>query len=541
MPRKPKGSLSGDGTPWIARITLDGRRPRFELPTFGPGERGGAEARCEQLAVLAKQLTEAGHASLALPLLERAAAADERVLPVVLEAARRLCSGQAIGPLARTDMTFRDFGKQWTSGALHRRWPDQVRKKKSAKDDRQRFEKHVYPIVGDVLVIEFSLDHADAVMASLPSSLSQASRRQVAQAMNRLLSLAVYPARVIERNPLPRGFLPKLGARKALSFLYPQEDAQLMAATHIPLEQRIFWGVLAREGMRFGEATAMVWSDLDLLRGAVRLDENKTDDPRAWALDPGVVRALARYEQLLQPGDELVFTDPDGRSFSEDQHVAQTFRDALQAAGVRRPELFERSSRRLPIRVHDLRATFITLALANGKTETWVADRTGHRSSVMINRYRRAARRVSELGLGTLIPLDEAIPELRPRRGNGQETATGSAAASGSKRVSRRLPNHVALVAEAGLEPALPRKADFESGWWRRERQRPAGSWGFQGARCARSGRRGRFRGPFGRFRDPPTAADCDAGHRCGRGDAGRGSGGGEGRQRGGGEAAGVG
>ena len=61
--------------------------------------------------------------------------------------------------------------------------------------------------------------------------------------------------------------------------------------------------------------------------------------------------------------------------------------------------------------MHDLRATFVTVSLANGKTETWVADRTGHRSGAMINRYRRAARTWAELGLGSLAPLDEAIPE----------------------------------------------------------------------------------------------------------------------------------
>jgi hypothetical protein len=31
----------------------------------------------------------------------------------------------------------------------------------------------------------------------------------------------------------------------------------------------------------------------------------------------------------------------------------------------------------------------------------------------MINTYRRAARQVAELNLGTLLPLNEAIPELR--------------------------------------------------------------------------------------------------------------------------------
>ena len=78
-----------------------------------------------------------------------------------------------------------------------------------------------------------------------------------------------------------------------------------------------------------------------------------------------------------------------------------------------RPELFTRSEHRLRVRAHDLRATFVTLALAAGKSESWVADRTGHKSSAMINKYRRTARFASELGLGELAPLDQAVPELR--------------------------------------------------------------------------------------------------------------------------------
>ncbi|MDF3071599.1 MAG: putative integrase/recombinase [Polyangiaceae bacterium] len=54
--------------------------------------------------------------------------------------------------------------------------------------------------------------------------------------------------------------------------------------------------------------------------------------------------------------------------------------------------------RKLP--VHDLRATFATLSLANGKTETWVADPTGHRTGQMISRYRSAAGSATELELG---------------------------------------------------------------------------------------------------------------------------------------------
>ena len=43
------------------------------------------------------------------------------------------------------------------------------------------------------------------------------------------------------------------------------------------------------------------------------------------------------------------------------------------------------------------------------QTPTWVADRTGHKSSAMINRYRRAARLASELNLGPLAPMDTAV------------------------------------------------------------------------------------------------------------------------------------
>ena len=91
------------------------------------------------------------------------------------------------------------------------------------------------------------------------------------------------------------------------------------------------------------------------------------------------------------------------------------FRDDLRAAGITRPQLFDCSKQRQPIRVHDLRGTFVTLALAMGRTEAWVADRTGHRSSQMINVYRRPARAAAELGSSWLAPMDEAIVEIRER------------------------------------------------------------------------------------------------------------------------------
>jgi hypothetical protein len=57
---------------------------------------------------------------------------------------------------------------------------------------------------------------------------------------------------------------------------------------------------------------------------------------------------------------------------------------------------------------------FVTLALAADRTEAWVTDRTGHRSSDMVHRYKRTARTARELGLGWLVPLDVAVGFTKP-------------------------------------------------------------------------------------------------------------------------------
>lgn len=88
--------------------------------------------------------------------------------------------------------------------------------------------------------------------------------------------------------------------------------------------------------------------------------------------------------------------------------LAGALREHLRAIGLdnERPELFTSTDRRIMIRVHDLRGTFVTIALANGRSESWISDRTGHRSSQMIAKYKRPARTFDELQLGDLVPLD---------------------------------------------------------------------------------------------------------------------------------------
>lgn len=320
----------------------------------------------------------------------------------------------------RKDMTLRALAQLWVSGALVTLYPDHVRRKKSSRSDRGRFDKYILPLIGDRPLSDFEgvqgLELAELVMRRLPppDQLSRDSRRQVAQILHRLFALAVYPLRLLNSNPLPRGWLPRGSAQKAKSYLYPEEDAKLLAKTKVPLLNRLFYGFLAREGLRSSEARGLLVSDVDLRNGVCNLDRNKTDDPRTWVLSPGVLEALQRYLERHRPEakqDEPLFMDPGGRGPPSD-NLGRALRRDLKTAGVKRAQLFTSSSERIHMRGHDLRATFVTINLANGKTETWISDRTGHKSSQMIARYRRMARTHAELNLGDLTPLASAIPEL---------------------------------------------------------------------------------------------------------------------------------
>lgn len=364
---------------------------------------------------------------------------------------------QPAAPKSSSIPTFEAFARRWTSGELARLYPDHVPTKDTSYDDEKRLAKHVFPKLGPKLLDEITIDDADEVMRALPSTLSASSRRHIAQLMSRVLALAVQPARLLKASPIPRGYLPLKGARKALAYLYPDEERVLLGTVAVPLCYRVLYGFLNREGMRAGEAAALTWADLDLGRGAVKLDENKTDDPRAWALGRDVVLALAAWREVraleggaaaVAPGAP-VFIQENGAVVNVDRG-AERFRAHIQAAGVARAELFERTAARRPIRLHDTRATFVTVSLANGRTETWVKDRTGHRSSQMVENYRRAARALAELNLGPLAAMDQAIPEFRVGHEEGDEPGRGG---SDVDRAEEAFASESASVHERGVEP----------------------------------------------------------------------------------------
>jgi len=367
--------------------------------------------RDRELREMARLLTKSGNAAQVPLMLAKAAEADDTKLKEIKRWTDRLCRGEAVASRVSRTTTFKKLAERWTDGELHKQWPDHVRDI-DHETNRVLLKTYVLPVIGERPLVEITRQHCDEVMRRLPAHLAKNSRRHVAKVVNRVLNLAEF-AGEIDRTPLPRSWVPAPDVKKDTPILYPREDAKLLGCTAIPLAYRLFYGFLHREGGRRTETANLQWREIDLEHGVVQLDTNKTNHARFWKLSDGVAEALGAWYKMRgkpQP-DALVFTTDDGMPLNLD-HMASRIREDLAAAGINRARLFDQGTNTLRFGTHAFRHSFTTRSLANGKTDDWVRQRTGHTTDQLMT-YRESAKSLEELSLGDVLPLSEALPEMR--------------------------------------------------------------------------------------------------------------------------------
>lgn len=379
-----------------------GRAKRLEFRVPSARSLEDAEARAVIIGKVAEQLVAVGRRDLvrgaARELAEASTAARVARVEKTIDA---IMKGARVGP--SQDITFEEWAKGYVGGELAEAHPDHVKARNHA-DDKSRLNAYILPHVADVPVVAFELRHAQLVLSKLPP-MSEANRRQVAQVMGRLMHLAVLPGQLIKASPLPRGWLPKITKRRHYSCLYPGEEAMLLAHADTSPAFRLFCGILNREGMRLSELLDSEWWQWNLEAGTFLATKTKTDDPRMWALRPDSAAAMKIWRERTDAAKPFAYV----AALGDRKRLAKRFRAALQAAGITRAELFATTEHTARLRAHDMRATFVTISLAEGKTETWIRDRTAHKSTSMIDRYRRTARQVAELKMGSLVDLVEGL------------------------------------------------------------------------------------------------------------------------------------
>lgn len=159
---------------------------------------------------------------------------------------------------------------------------------------------------------------------------------------------------------------------RPLPYIYtPEEVAQIVAAAGrlqraYPLRRQVYTtllGLIAATGLRISEALDLRLFDV-LPNGVLHIRQTKFGKTRHVPLHPTVVEALNCYldvRRRLPVTDDHVFVSASNRRIAAST-VNYTFRRVLQLAGM------ICAGRRLP-RIHDLRHTFATRALAQCSTQ----------------------------------------------------------------------------------------------------------------------------------------------------------------------------
>jgi integrase len=407
---------------WEGRFRCGGLRKRAVITVKHEHEARSRDRRIRQVLLAigkANKGDKAKQAARCVDFLEQAATAPSAaVFNGICRAAADLAANPdkfASGPL-----TFRDVADLWLTGVLHQRYPGAFRKQSAttASNTKKTLEKHVMRHVGDLAVRSFTMKHFEAIMMGLPKELTATNK--IARSVDVVLRGAV-ELELIAHNPIKRSAIPPARDPHSVMFtyLYPHEEEALIRCAAIPLERRAFYGFMTRNGTRPHEAEQLAWGDVDLENGTVNLDITKTESPRFWMMDSDVIAMLVRLKPEGALPTDLVFSH-----LAASDRASQLRRDLKTAGctratlGIGRKNPFKGKPRRR-IRCHDLRATFVTVALASGWTEAQVKERSGHETDVMLARYKRRATNALELGHGNwFAPLDECLwPESRPSRG----------------------------------------------------------------------------------------------------------------------------
>jgi integrase len=127
--------------------------------------------------------------------------------------------------------------------------------------------------------------------------------------------------------------------------------------------------------------------------------------------DPSLMKLLrAWHEHCGRPGlSESIVRDV-GPEAAQDQ--AKLLRADLSKASINRPVLTSASPEVEPLCFHDMRATIVTWARRAGKPDGWIAERTGHVTKKMLDRYTQQALTLAGLGYEPFPDVSLTLREL---------------------------------------------------------------------------------------------------------------------------------
>ena len=274
---------------------------------------------------------------------------------------------------------------------------------------------HIIPHLGSMTLQQLQAPHINAFYSRLLTEgrgkdkpgLSPASVRRVHATLHKALRDATRWNR-ITRNPVDFADPPRLSITQTEMKVWSAPELKRFLSHERESRLYALWLLFATTGARRGEILGLKWTDVDLEVGrisinktrvmlgyAAHLSEPKTRRGRRMiALDPSTCTALKEHrrrqkEEHLAFGPTwkdsgYVFTKTDGEPLHPER-VTRNFLSAGKKAGL--PQ----------IRLHDLRHSYATLALAAGVHVKVLSERLGHGSiSITLDTYSHSIPALSE-------------------------------------------------------------------------------------------------------------------------------------------------
>ncbi len=268
------------------------------------------------------------------------------------------------------------------AGAAHRYLAEYVAvrcKPKTLRTRRFLVERYIVPAIGEKPLA--SIERKDVVelqhgLASVPtqanhtvSTLSQIFRYAedsgtASVAKNPCKGVRPYKVRRRERFLTEKEFL-RLGRTMARALEHGDASPAAVAALRL----------LMLTGCRKNEILTLRWRDVDLAARELKLQDAKTG-PRVVPLSPSAVNVLAGLRRTAN-SEWVIPGRKAGRHLSE---IDRTWRRLRERAGL--PD----------VRIHDLRHSFASIALAAGESLPMIAKLLGHRRLESTIRYAHLAR-----------------------------------------------------------------------------------------------------------------------------------------------------
>jgi site-specific recombinase XerD len=157
-----------------------------------------------------------------------------------------------------------------------------------------------------------------------------------------------------------------------------EEVRRLLESAH-SLRDRALFETAYATGMRLGELTRLLITDIDSRRMVIRVDQGKGRKDRYVMLSVSLLETLRGYWRQARPKGYLFPGDGGKRPLSHSS-AQKAFGRAKVAAGITKPVSF-----------HTLRHSFATHLLEDGVNVRTIQSLLGHRSLQTTERYTHVA------------------------------------------------------------------------------------------------------------------------------------------------------